>query len=110
VATKLNLDVDAGATFGSSLVFRNPDGSTFNLAGFSGKLQVRERVDADEVVLDVTPQLNGGGLVTFGFTAAETDTLTKDQYVYALELYGPNDLVIRLIEGFVNVSARVVRD
>jgi hypothetical protein len=110
VATKLDLDIDAGATFGSSLVFRNPDGSPFDLGGFTARLQVRTRVDAPETVLDIVPQLNGNGLVTFGFTAAQTDSLTNDRYVYALELYNANNLVIRLVEGFVNVSARVVRD
>jgi hypothetical protein len=110
MATKLDLNVDAGATFSQSIVFRNPDGSAYDLTGFTAKLQVRDRVDGATAVLDIVPALGNDGSVTYGFTAAQTNALTKDQYVYALELYGPNNLVIRLIEGFVNVSPRVVRD
>jgi hypothetical protein len=103
-----DLDVDAGATFGTSFVFRNPDMSPYDFTGFTGKLQVRRRLNSD-VVLETEPQLDEDGTVTFGFTAEETGTLDRYRYRYALELYGPDDLVIRVIEGRLNVSPRVVR-
>jgi hypothetical protein len=111
LAKELDLEVNAGATFGLSLRFRNPDQTLFNLTGFTGRLQVRKRIDADEVEIDIVPQLGGSdGLVTFGFSAEQTASLTELRYFYALELYGPNNLVIRLLEGKVNVSPRLVRD
>jgi hypothetical protein len=109
-AIQLNLYVEAGATFSRSLIYTNDDGSLFDLEGFSGELQVRETVQSDEPTISVAPTIDDEtATISWTFTAEQTSTLTRDKYVYALELYGPDDLVIRLIEGAVTVSPEVVR-
>lgn len=109
-AIQLNLYVEAGATFTRSLVYTNDDGSLFNLDGFTAELQVRESVSATSATLTVEPSIDvETATISWEFTAAETSALTADSYVYAMELYGPDSLVIRLIEGAVTVSPEVVR-
>jgi hypothetical protein len=109
-AIQLNLYVEAGATFSRSLIYTNDDGSLFDLEGFTGELQIREAITSDEPALSVVPTIDDEtATISWTFTANETSLLTLPQYVYALELYGPNDLVIRLIEGAVTVSPEVVR-
>jgi hypothetical protein len=109
-AIQLNLYVEAGATYQRSLIYTNDDGSLFDLTGFTGELQVRETVQSDDPALVITPTLDPEtATISWTFSAAETASLTAERYVYAMELYGPDDLVIRLIEGFVTVSPEVVR-
>jgi hypothetical protein len=109
-AIQLNLYVEAGATFERSLIYTNDDGLLFDLDGFTGELQVRESVTSDSVALAVTPTIDPEtAAISWTFSAEQTSSLTLARYVYALELYGPDDLVIRLIEGAVTVSPEVVR-
>jgi hypothetical protein len=109
-AIQLNLYVEAGATFSRSLIYTNDDGSLFDLTDFTAELQVRETVASPEATLTVTPNINyETSTVSWEFNATETSDLTEATYVYAMELYGPDDLVIRLIEGVITVSPEVVR-
>lgn len=109
-AIQLNLYVEAGATFNRSLVYTNDDGSLYDLTDFTGELQVRETVSSSTAALTVEPTIDvETATISWEFTATQTSTLTETNYVYAMELYGPDDLVIRLIEGVVTVSPEVVR-
>lgn len=109
-AIQLNLYVEAGATFERSLVYTNDDGSLFDLTDFTAELQVRETVSSAEAALTVEPVLDPlTATISWEFTATQTSTLTAPNYVYAMELYGPDGYVIRLLEGVVTVSPEVVR-
>jgi hypothetical protein len=109
-AIQLNLYVEAGATFERSLIYTNDDGTLFDLTGFTGELQIREAVTSSTATLTVIPTINvSTATISWAFTASQTAALTKDSYVYAMELYGPSNLVIRLIEGTLTVSPEVVR-
>lgn len=109
-AIQLNLYIEAGATFERSLVYTNDDGTLFDLTGYSGELQIRESVTSEDATLTVEPSIDvETATISWTFTAAQTSTLALSSYVYALELYGPEDYVIRLIEGSVVVSPEVVR-
>lgn len=109
-AIQLNLYVEAGATFSRSLIYTNDDGSLFNLTGYTAELQVRETAASANAKLVVTPTINvQTAAISWEFTATQTTSLNKTNYVYAMELYGPDDLVIRLIEGVITVSPEVVR-
>lgn len=109
-AIQLNLYVEAGATYSRSLVYTNDDGSLFDLTGFTAELQLRETVASEDATLTITPTITvETATIAWGFTATETSELTRTNYVYAMELYGPDDLVIRLIEGVVTVSPEVVK-
>jgi len=108
-AIQLNLYVEAGATFQRQLTYTNDDGSLFDLTGFEAVLQVRETVQS-EAVIDLQPTIDPEtATISWEFTAEQTSALTAPSYVYAMELYGPDDLVIRLVEGAVTVSPEIVR-
>jgi hypothetical protein len=67
-------------------------------------------VSSDDATLTVVPEIDPEtATVSWEFSAEETASLTAPTYVYAMELYGPEDLVIRLIEGVVTVSPEIVR-
>lgn len=109
-AINLNFLIEAGATFSRELVYTNEDGTLFDLTGFTAELQVRETVSSATALLTVTPSIDvETATIDWGFTAAQTSTLTKEKYVYAMELYGPDELVIRLIQGELVISPEVVK-
>ncbi len=110
MAVRYKLHIDAGATFKREFEYTNDDGTVFNLTGYTAKLQIRETVDGP-LVLEIIPAINvTTGVISFTLTAAQTATLIKPEYVYAMELYAPgNEPTFRFIEGGVEVSPEVVR-
>lgn len=110
MAIQYNLHVDAGATFVRDLVYTNPDGTLFDLTGYTAKLQIRPSATSATKTLEVIPEINvTTATVTFTFTAIQTAALAGS-YVYAIELYAPTGgVVIRLAGGAVVVSPEVVR-
>lgn len=108
----LSFEVEAGATFNAySFQYLQDDGVTpVDLTGWTGKLQVRETTTSSTVAIEVIPTLTPStGMVDFTFSATQTSSLTASQYVYALELYSPTNVTVRLVEGKIFVSPEVVR-
>jgi hypothetical protein len=110
MAFTVNLYVEAGATFSRQITYTNPDGSVFDLTGYTAALQVRLTPSSATAVLTKAPSINTTtGVISWTFTASETSTLLAPKYVYAIELTNTNGTVIRFVEGDITVSAEVVR-
>jgi hypothetical protein len=110
MAIQLNLYVEAGATFDRSLVYRNPDKTLFDFTGYTAKLQVRETISSANAAITVIPEIDvEAATLTWRFSATQTSALTKSTYIYAMELYAPDETVIRLLEGQITVSPEVVK-
>jgi hypothetical protein len=106
-----DLNIDAGATFEVQFEYTNDDGTLFNLTGWTAKFQARENTSST-VALEITPTIvTATAMITLHMTAAQTATLTKTNYVYAIELTktGAETLVIRLVEGEIWVSPEIVK-
>jgi len=105
-----HLYIEAGATFDRQITYTNDDGTLFDLTDYSAELQVRETVSSATATLTKVPTISvPDATISWTFTAAETATLTKDKYVYALELTKTDGTVIRLVEGDLTISPEVVR-
>jgi hypothetical protein len=110
MAFTVNLLVEAGATFTRQIAYTNPDGTVFNLSGYTAQLQVRETAKSPTAALTITPLIDvPTGVVSFTFTATQTATLTASKYVWAIELTHTDGTVIRFVEGDISVSPEVVR-
>ncbi len=110
MAIQYNLHVESGATFTRDVVYTNPDGTLFNLTGYTAMLQIRPSATSATKTLEIIPTINTTtATVSFTFTAVQTAALSGS-YVYAIELYAPSGgVVIRLMEGAVVCSPEVVR-
>lgn len=113
---KRKLIVIKGATFNPGWTWMAA-GAPVNLTGCTARLQVRDSVESDVVLLDLTTE-NGGivlggaaGTIDLWVGATETTTFTWDSGVWALEIQYPTgaDYVDRLIEGSIVVSPEVPR-
>lgn len=101
-----NLNIDAGATYTISFVYKNSESVPFDLTDYSVQCQFRTKDDTVKVSPTMTKE-DLDGVVTLSLTAVQTSTLTDGPYDYAIELHG--DDVIRMIQGTVAVSPEVVR-
>lgn len=112
---QFNLEIFAGSTFPSvvgdcSFYPTDINGVAFALTGFTAKLQVRENPSV-AAVIDVVPTVNtSDNSISFSLTPAQTATLTKTDYVYAIELTETaTSKVLTLVRGQVHVFPEIVK-
>lgn len=91
------------------------NGSTYNFATYTGKLQVRRTYDTP-VLLELNTTNGGITLtgtdpnVTLNFTAAFTTPMTTySEMIYDLELYGPTGDTIKFIWGNFELFREVTK-
>lgn len=110
-----NLTIEQGATFQLNLLWKTSAGTPIDLTGYTARMQVRRKHDADTAMLNLTTENSaivlGGAAGTIAITAAATltDDLTGKVAVYDLELVSAGGVVTRLIEGCVTISPEVTR-
>lgn len=110
MATVYTLSIDAGATYTRQFEYLNDDGTPFDLTDYSALFQIRLKPNS-ALVLETIPTIDTEtATVSLTLTAEETALLTEPGYVYGLELiHTTAEPVIRLVGGYVLVSAEVVR-
>lgn len=85
-----------------------------SLAGVTARMQVREKIDSDTVLLELTTENSGVIIndtlktVTILVTAAQSEGITWSSAVYSLELINGSE-VTQFINGSVQVVKEVTR-
>lgn len=108
MATKVNLVVDQGTTFSTSITFNDENGNTINFSTYSGSAQMRKHYTSSNSTV-FTVSLTSNGVVTLQLTANQTGNLVAGRYVYDLEVTDSSNQISRLIEGIVTVTPNVTR-
>lgn len=108
MATKVNLVVDQGSTFQTSVTFNDETGNTINFSTYSGAAQMRKHFTSSNSV-SFSVNMTSNGVITLGLTANQTANLTSGRYVYDLEVTDASNQISRLIEGIVTVTPNVTR-
>ena len=108
MATKVNLVVDQGSTFQTSVTFNDENGNTINFSTYSGAAQMRKHFTSSNSV-SFSVNMTSNGVIALGLTANQTANLTSGRYVYDLEVTDSSNLISRLIEGIVTVTPNVTR-
>jgi len=107
MATKVNLVVDQGADFTTTITLTNDDGSTFDLTDYSGASQIRKHYTSSNAT-SMSITLNGNsGIVTMTMNNSVTAAMSSGRYVYDLELTDAANVVSRIVEGTVTVTPQV---
>jgi hypothetical protein len=111
-----NLTIEQGATFRRVITWKNSSGTAINLTGFSARMQVRERVDDADVILELS---TSNGRITLGGSAGTITIVAQDEVtttlpeikkgVYDLELESAGGEVTRLLRGGVEIIRQVTR-
>ena len=110
-----DLEVLAGSTFPSvagdcSFYPTDSDGNAFSLTGWTARLQIRENPSI-AAIIDITPTVDTtANSVSFSLTPAQTSTLVRTDYVWALELTQTSTgKVLTLARGQVLVVPEIVK-
>jgi len=109
MATKVNLLVDQGADFTTTITLNQDNGQPLNLANYTGAAQLRKHYTSSTAT-DFTVELaNTTGVVALSLGANTTAGLTAGRYVYDVEITDSDGVVSRIVEGIVTVSPNVTR-
>lgn len=118
MAAALDIEIEQGATFQKSLVWKDSTGTPINLTGYTARMMVRLKISDAAPLLTFTTENGGialgGALGTIDITglATLTDAIQTTKVlvgVYDLELVSPTGVVTRLIEGAAVIIPQVTR-
>lgn len=116
-AGKYKLHIMQGSTFRKHFVWKTGEPPVVvNLTGWTARMQIREQIDAELFLVELTTE-NGGitlggvlGTIDLLLTDAQTTLLTFDVAYYDIELIAPSGGdVTRLLQGMVINSKEVTR-
>ena len=108
MATKVNLVIDQGSTFTTSITFNDDTGNAINFSSYTGQAQMRKHFSSSNST-SFSVSLTSNGVVTLSLTANQTGNLVAGRYVYDLEVTDNSNQISRLIEGIVTVTPNVTR-
>jgi hypothetical protein len=114
MAGSFDFTIEQGATFNLVMTWKI-DGVAVNLTGYTARLQARVDVADTTTVLSMTTAGGGitlggaAGTITLDQTATQTTALSVGSFVYDLELISSANVVIRLLQGELVISAEVTR-
>lgn len=105
MAAVSNLAIDQGTTYSVTISVTDNTGSARNLAGYTGRAQMRRSYyTSSNTAFTVSIDNPSGGEVVLSLTAAQTSGLKAGRYVYDLELVSANAASIeRIVEGIVTI-------
>ena len=114
-----NITARQGATFSRVITWTDSAKTPYDIAGWTGRMHVRETVDAANTIITLTTAnsrislgstANTAGQITLSVDATTMANVAAGQYVYDLELENPDtDEVWAIIEGNFVVKAEVTR-
>lgn len=109
MGTKVNLLIDQGSTFESTIDLTDDEGNLVDLTGYSAAGQIRKHYTSSNAV-NISVTLGGAnGTISLGLSANATANLVAGRYVYDVELTDVSGGVSRIFEGIVTITPQVTR-
>lgn len=110
-----NITITQGDTLSRVLTWTSNAKVPNNLTGYTAKMQVRETVDSQDFLLELSTEngritLGGAlGTITLSVSAATMAQILPGQYVYDLEIVSGGGQKTTLVGGNFKVKAQVTR-
>lgn len=109
MGTKVNLLIDQGSTFESTIDLTDDEGNLVDLTNYTAAGQIRKHYTSSNAVNFSVTLGGANGTITIGLSANATANLVAGRYVYDVELIDVSGDVSRLFEGIVTVTPQVTR-
>lgn len=106
----VELTIEQGANFSTTVTVNDSNGSSTNLTNYSAAAQLRKSyysTTANAFTVTVTDA--AAGEITMSITSANTANLTPGRYVYDLLITSPTNVKTRVIEGIATILPSVTR-
>ena len=109
MGTKVNIVIDKGTYFATTVSLTNSEGAQLNLTGMSAASQIRKTFSSSNSVAFTTALANNNGTLTLSLNNATTSSLSAGRYVYDVELTDAAAVKSRILEGMVTVTPEVTK-
>lgn len=108
-----DITIYQGATFATSFVYQDDNGTAVNLTGYTAQMQIREE-NTHEVLLDLTTTAGltitaASGKVDIAITAAQSAAFEVQNAEYDLLIKSTGGTVTPLMRGAFVVTPRITR-
>ena len=105
MATKVNLYIDQGSDFTTTLGIKDDEGNNMDLSAYTGKASIRKAYES-LIAVDFTCVLNNGS-VTLSLSANASANMEYGRYVYDILIWPLSNVKTRLFEGLIILNPRV---
>jgi hypothetical protein len=109
MGTKVNIVIDQGTDFATTVSLTDSDGVQLNLTGMSAASQIRKTFSSSNSTAFTTALANTNGTLTLSLTNSITSALAAGRYVYDVELTDAAAVKSRILEGMVTVTPEVTK-
>lgn len=109
MATRVNIVIDQGTDFETSINLTDSSGDQLDLTGMTAASQIRKTHTSSNSVAFTTALANASGTLTLSLNNATTSSMTAGRYVYDVELTDASNVISRILEGVVTVTPEVTR-
>lgn len=105
MGTKVDLIIDQGSTFSTTINLLDNNGDQLNLTGYTGISHIKKTYTSVTNTAFTVSIANGG--VTLSLSAAQTANIYQGRYVYDVKLTDTSNNVSRIAEGIVTITPSV---
>lgn len=110
MAGYIELNIDQGASFNTTITIAESNGSIRNLSTFTAQSQMRKSYESLTYITLNTAIVNGsGGVISLSLSAPETANIKAGRYVYDVLTVDSGGSKQRVLEGIAIVSPGVTR-
>ena len=109
MATKVNIVIDQGTDFATSLALTNADGLPLDVSTLTADSHIRKSYTSSTFTAFDATLAPATGTLLLSMNNSVTSTLTAGRYVYDVELTDAPNIKTRILEGLVTVTPEVTR-
>ena len=103
----INISIPQGSDFSETFVSTESNGTTSNLAGYSGSAKMKKHPGATTSTSFTVNITAATGEVAIALTSGTTTSLEPGRYYYDVKLTSGSGAVSRLVEGMAFVRAGI---
>jgi len=109
MGTKVNIVIDQGTDFATTVSLTNAEGAQLDLTGMTAASQIRKTYSSSNSTAFTTALANNNGTLTLSLNNSVTSSLSAGRYVYDVELTDASSVKSRILEGMVTVTPEVTK-
>ena len=110
MASILNIFIDQGATFTTTVTVTDSNGDAVNLSGYSVAAQIRKTfLSSSATAFTASISNASSGEITISLTDTQTTALEAGRFVYDVLITASGGTKTRVVEGQVTVNPSVTR-
>lgn len=109
MATRVNIILDQGTDFSTTINLSDSSGTNLNLTGYSANSQMRKTFSSSNSTAFTTSLSVANSTLTLSMNNETTAALSPGRYVYDVELKSSSNSISRILEGLVTVTPEVTK-